>query len=101
MASDLVCDFCGGPWPEGGRSFKAVDYLSHIAVTDTHQAVSEGAWAACPICANLIDIGDWDQLARRAAESYEAAYGLPDGLPSRFLETAMRELHDEFRRAML
>lgn len=54
-------------------------------------------WLADPICAELIQRGDWDALTERATVSYAQRHGQIDDLLRQFI----RMLHDAVRRNLI
>ena len=90
-AEPLVCDFCRQP--------PALFYPCETFALSALQYVSRGNWAACLVCADLIDRQAWPELEARAVE-----YSLPDDLPPARLdryrvvvEAWMHSLHEGFR----
>jgi len=73
------CDFCSSPVP--GRV--AVVWCDPFITThedDEGQQVGplvgdDGRWAACEVCADLIDAGDWAALTRHSVYCFERKHG--------------------------
>jgi hypothetical protein len=62
---NLVCDFCleGNPrW-----AYPARDFDLQVGPVAHH---SQGGWAACPTCHDLIERDDFEQLLQRAAGAF-------------------------------
>ena len=76
-----ICDFCAlalpAEWVYPARSFEMPNPGLPGATF-----MSNGAWAACPACADLIERNDRDGLARRSPTLY--AFGLQQELIGRF-----------------
>lgn len=84
-----ICDFCSEPNPRW--QYPASDFIMHVPGPDDYG--SEGAWAACDACHDLIEAGDGDGLAKRSADKF--ARNTP-GMPRSFLLSRIRELHEGF-----
>lgn len=93
----LECDFCSARAPT--HAFCAVSFVSHSQSPPGLTQISEGDWAACDICADLVVKEHWHKLAWRAAEEFLTRHH--GFMPVRLLAQEMYDLHDEFRRAML
>lgn len=61
------CDFCYVDYPEW------VVPASDFEVLPGH--MSQGPWAACSVCAGLIEKDQWSALVRRAIAGYEERHG--------------------------
>jgi len=71
-----VCDFCRSvpTW-----DYPAHDFTAQVLAVSSRQDVtditelepqgSRGGWAACDTCHDLIEAGDWDQLAERSVDA--------------------------------
>lgn len=78
----IICDFCSSPdvvW-----SYPAADFV----LSDTGQA-SEGAWAACHECAELVQAGDREGLLKRSLSGFPEFMREP-------VRSHVRELHRRF-----
>ena len=85
---ELKCDFCSAPNP--ARRFAVKTFSApNLAVVD---AVSVGDWAACDVCAAMIDRDDRGALALRSLESY--AGGDEEARFTLFVD--IRHMHDAF-----
>lgn len=65
------CDFCGGLWPivkEYPCKTFSVNFGKLMAAR-TETFVYEDGWSACSPCSQLVDAGEWFELAVRAVES--------------------------------
>ena len=60
-----VCDFCPGACNADMRGAKAYDCMDFRMSSGF---MSEGAWAACPACAALVDAAQWGPLIDRMTE---------------------------------
>lgn len=89
---ELICDFCSSP--DITRSYPCEEF-EMIEIGSIHQ-VSEGAWAACTPCAELIDADKWEELAVRSVDS--APFPLPAAQRIAYL-LLLRNLHQRFRKA--
>lgn len=91
-----ICDFCSSPAVVKSyacESFQAFQ-LSHPQKGDLI-GTSEGHWAACQVCADLIDHNCWEALLTR---SYETISVKPNGPAEKeILMGFIRGLHNEFR----
>jgi hypothetical protein len=88
-----VCDFCADPYP-------VTTYLCATFIWNKDAAVpapANGAWAACEVCADLIDDEDWEELADRAFDRFCEVHNLPL-LYQPELRREIEELHELFRR---
>ncbi|MBV9354271.1 MAG: hypothetical protein JO023_01965 [Chloroflexi bacterium] len=89
-----VCDFCSAPRPVW--AYPAWEF----AIT-AHGWGSAGDWAACTLCADLIERGDWTALAVRAVDTNPQVRATAAGQPAAralAVETA-GQLHRLFRQA--
>lgn len=80
------CDFCNEEDPAfvvPARSFE---------LADIPRSASTKGWAACDICATLVDMGRWSVLRRRAQESYERRHGPMDEVALTALKGMYRQL---------
>jgi hypothetical protein len=87
------CDFCSTP--NAGWTFPARDFESSvipIRPTETVSLRSAGGWAACTRCKELIEAGDRNGLADRAARLNPSV----KKAPLREVREALRQLHDDF-----
>jgi hypothetical protein len=87
------CDFCGSS--EIVKDYDCEDYQIPVAIPGgkTVGLGSTGKWSACQICADLIDAGDSQGLADRAAEKFTEKYGIP--MVSE-LRAFLQDLHGQF-----
>lgn len=85
-----ICDFCSSP--EVVLAYPCRNFSSEIHVPNAPGWSSDGWWAACANCAKLIEAGDRDGLARRAADTAPK----PPGMDLKILIRLIRELHDNF-----
>lgn len=87
-----VCDFCWNPSPV--TAYQCPDFM--WAKQSPLPQVSEGAWAACAACADLIDREDWHSLTHRAFDSFLRRHEVPF-MDQPALFATMQELHRLFR----
>jgi len=99
VAEHPVCDFCSDLEPrylEDCETYEAYlwspgmdpsksEYIGH----------SEGAWAACEVCHQLVQARKWHQLERRAVEAMQRKH--PD-IPKNRIQKGVAIIHDTFRR---
>ena len=64
---DVVCDFCGALILDGQVTTVPTEPFS----MPMGQSRSMGNWAACRLCAGLIEGGHWELLVRRCAIQFE------------------------------
>jgi hypothetical protein len=67
------CDFCGeacNSGMPGAKAYDCADFEMPMGGT------SDGAWAACPACAESIDCEHWDALAERMTELSRLRWGM-------------------------
>jgi hypothetical protein len=99
-APPLVCDFCSEPVTEV-RTFDVAPLAMKVKKTIVY--FCDNRWAACPICAQMIDENRWDELTTRSYETWlqaEHARGAkPDFAFKQFMKTQVSELHQLFREA--
>lgn len=68
-----TCDFCGeacNATMQGAKAYDCADFPMPLT-----GAMSYGAWGACPACALLIDVEDWDALEKRMTELHRRRFG--------------------------
>lgn len=98
-----VCDFCYEPEP--GFCLPVRDFLfgGMVATTDMpdgNKARNEslGNWAACGVCAKLIERNDWNGLIRRVLASYAERRGYE---PSAALRDELRRQYRALRKNII
>ena len=64
----MICDFCSSP--DVGWLFPARNY--EMFRSEGVERVSRDEWAACEICAHLIDQELWDLLTEHSVKSFAA-----------------------------
>lgn len=92
------CDFCSSR--PVFKIFSCQNFIVPWTKTWVFQHESVGGWAACRICADLIDKGRWGDLSNRAFVKFAKANG---GIPRHEelpLKQQFRELHRLFREHM-
>lgn len=69
-----VCDFCSSE--KIVKDYDCPDFLIPVvnAMGQRGELGSQGKWAACQICADLIDAGQQDQLMARALQTCYAQH---------------------------
>jgi hypothetical protein len=90
----IVCDFCADE--KVVKSYPVKDFV--VSITPEAVITSAGAWAACQICADLIDAGNWRLLLRRSVLTFvEKQPRLAEliGLPE--LRKEIEQVHINFR----
>lgn len=105
-ATGPICDFCSSTAVD--RRYKTVSFKSDaatklMAAYDLQgMGFSEGDWASCATCADLIDRDKWELLAERGARTYFKKHPEMKGLiPKKVLKARLMELHEEFKKARL
>lgn len=95
-----LCDFCNEPLAQI-RVFDAAP-LS-MDVNNATVYFCDSRWAACPLCAALIDEGRWEDLTERSYELWlraEREHGSEPGFRfKQFMKTHLTRLHQMFREA--
>lgn len=95
----LLCDFCDSP--DVVRSYDAAPVVMKMANADLY--FCDSRWAACDVCARLIDEDRWDELSRRSFDLWIEGEHLRGNRPSlreqEFMRTDLPRLHGHFREA--
>jgi hypothetical protein len=98
-SSELKCDFCSTK--PIFKSYDATPIRMDLAPGLAH--VCDTRWAACSICASLIDQGQWDDLTDRSMALWRAeakSRGIqPSARELRAIRAMTSELHRRFREA--
>jgi hypothetical protein len=68
----MICDFCSSP--DVGWLFPTADYTMYRSEGADH--ISRDEWAACAICAHLIDQELWDLLTEHSVKSFQAQHAI-------------------------
>lgn len=93
-----VCDFCSA---EETTHVCRVDPIRLAAVTATgaisNLIGSRDDWAACPVCAELITRGRWNEVTRRSLRTMQETTGEE---PDADMVQLMKRMHATLRRAM-
>jgi len=99
QTSPAVCDFCSAV--PVVKSFDAA--LLGVQFTESVLHVFDSRWAACAVCARLIEEDQWDELTDHAIEAWRAsAEGTGvriDADHLQHLRKEMARLHGGFREA--
>jgi hypothetical protein len=90
-----VCDFCADPYPVTTYQCEIFTWTKDAAVP----ARDDGVWAACEVCADLIDDRDWAELSDRAFDRFCEIHNLPL-LYQPELRREIEQLHELFRQHM-
>lgn len=88
----LMCDFCSAANPP--RSYQCAPFLMH-----TFQGIeqwSDNRWAACNVCARLIDNNLWDALSQRSLETAPFIALLTEKEKAEYL-IILKTAHQRFR----
>jgi len=96
--SGYECDFCSSR--PVLKIFSCRNFLIPWTKTWAFQHESNGGWAACRTCAELIDTGQWQELSNRALRAFVELHGLVNRLDEPLLRQQFRELHHLFREHM-
>ena len=68
----MLCDFCSSPNPV--LRFGAQDFVTLKIAASNLTVTSEGDWAACPTCGELLAAHKIKLLAARSAVGFHAKY---------------------------
>ncbi len=100
-----ICDFCSSPSLEKTYDcpdFEADFHRSEAAQPDvlvglTIRSVCKGGWAACKVCASLIDRDKWAELTDRSLQTLLTHE--PQLLPvAAAVRSTLVRMHHQFRR---
>jgi hypothetical protein len=80
-----ICDFCSAPDPP---------YLERSPTFEVIGGVSEGDWASCEECHQLIAVRDWPALEKRGVKAMERKFPYA---PPVVLEMSVKHLQTRFR----
>jgi hypothetical protein len=97
---DTRCDFCyaiNPQWILPANDFVNVDGIRDLSMPGQPEVASAGDWAACDECADLLKIGMWSGLVKRAIGSYERRV-LNGGKMDSFTEGHLRRQYKELRK---
>lgn len=88
-----ICDFCSSPkvW----TSYQCEDFV--MGKGELLETSSVGQWAACNICAQLIDAGKWDELLQRSIDTFMDKHAV---IPREVVTSFITRLHKMFREHM-
>ncbi|MBO0887469.1 hypothetical protein J2P12_00050 [Candidatus Bathyarchaeota archaeon] len=91
--SEPICDFCSGK--PIVKDYDCSDYTLLVKFNgQTVELGSSGKWAACQVCADLVDNGDKNGLMERALQTF---YTRHPGMPaSKELTKFLYDLHNQF-----
>jgi hypothetical protein len=90
----LICDFCSSldiQWKYEAKSFSIQ--------TDLTLWVSEGHWAACSACSELIESEKWQELTKRSVQTSEQLRVLAELLTAdetNLVTESIQAFHQEF-----
>lgn len=90
----LICDFCSDPHPAWWMKAKTIE-------VPEARAISQGDWAACDQCRQLIERNDRVKLALRWSRSAGARYLVDHGASMPYLMGAAQRMHDYYFDARL
>ena len=91
-----ICDFC--PAKNPSRVFRAYDcVVPWVPVEDGTIVLSQGGWAACEVCAALIDGGKWAELIERSVREFCAKNFVFDLRLIAGVRDQVRRSHELFR----
>lgn len=88
----LLCDFCSAPNPP--RKYPCGPVL--MMVVGGVEQWSRDAWAACEICAALIDANEWESLLERTMSTDKFSAYLDD-VDREIYKAMVRGLQHKFR----
>jgi hypothetical protein len=99
VLTSLLCDFCNDPAIT--RSYRTAPVTMKVKHDVLYFCDTE--WAACALCARLIDEERWQELSDRSYMLWirtESRRGISPPPPEReFMRTHIRQLHQLFREA--
>jgi hypothetical protein len=97
-----ICDFCSSPsvvWRYPCEDFSLTLVFEHKSGNRLPFAWdSADGWAACEICASLIEAEDWDGLATRSYDTSPALKLMQKILVRDQVLDAIKRMHVEFRK---
>src|SRR5690348_11233473 len=88
--NSLRCDFCffsAPKWSYPCKDFVALD-------AGPIGAGSKGDWAACDVCSEFIEKGDWDGLIKRVSHSFHLRYPM---IPVDEVMIYFQDIYKKFR----
>ena len=91
----IICDFCSSPkttWRYPAHDVPAISLGDSQELVEV-QLNSKGGWAACDICHDLIERGEWDLLLDRSV----ARFPLIDYMPPSVFRATISAIHSAFR----
>jgi|ERR1019366_252945 hypothetical protein len=96
--AELRCDFCSVPSIAKDYACESFTAFDAEGAGKRLVATSNGKWAACQACADLIDHDRWEKLAQR---SYDTSGIVESGVRKEILLEYIRGLHRQFRELRL
>jgi hypothetical protein len=91
-----VCDFCTAEPIH--KLYACRNFMWLKRAMFPHESI--GPWAACEICAGLVDAGRWIELTERALQQFKKTHGYSREEEQYFREQ-FRELHELFKDNMV
>lgn len=101
-----ICDFCSDPHPT--RVYTADTEVEIDVLKDDIEIGGmsfDKDWAACELCGDLLDKGDWDTLLKRASSCFDlmnpeitASYAVKSGLKEG-MDDSLKTLYEGLRKA--
>lgn len=88
---DIICDFCSAPEVQWRYHARNIRLGSLFGV----EHMSEGDWAACSPCRELIDAGDREGLLKRSIERWEVLYA-DNVIPMALVAATVAQTHRAF-----
>jgi hypothetical protein len=86
----LICDFCATPNPE--RKYLCMPFL--LTIMMGIEQWSDEAWAACTVCAGLIDTDRWEDLLQCSIHTSPFKMSFNEKLD---YKEFLRSVHQKFR----
>jgi len=83
----IICDFCSSP--DVTRRYRAKSFVDPARL-----GISDGDWAACDVCADLVDGEHWKALENRSIETFPGGVDEAHEVPMRIY---IASLHRKFR----
>lgn len=86
------CDFCSSP--DIVKTFETERDFVIVEPNLTHDFAFDTGWAACPVCAGLVEARDHDGLLNHSVETFYTNAG--GGLPRSVVRSHIAKIHTVF-----
>jgi hypothetical protein len=90
----IICDFCGVKNPQ--RTYLCAPFL--MMTIAGFEQWSDNAWAACDVCAGLIDNDRWEELSQRSLKTLPFRHLLDAEMRAQY-KAMLVTMHQRFREA--